>query len=838
MSVTPHPGSQPQPAVPPAGRVIRAEVGPNYGTYGNHGLSPYGQVGGQGLGSPPGFDLWGAMLRRKFVVLLLGLIGAAGGYLYYTKTPEVYRSALKLQITSQAPPRIVEGETVMVQNSNGRHQNLLTSQLVLRNAVDQFRESRKANGQPVEVNGLMADPASALGQLMGRFRVQPVDKSDETLILSLTGPNAQELPEILNEVVKAFTAVISEDNKAVGEEAISLIEKLLQQSMKEKEDAEEKYLTLIKQVGVEPTGSEKDVVNPHAANLSALMIDQKTTQEELRNVMDRLAMGAQALEAKDETLRRVLAIEARKHLGMNQEDRSVNSMEERKNDALLVELEKIQGRIEELREKSNLLILERDRMKTTSGHGAGHPVIRSYDDQIGYFRGESARLEEQLKRTREMLQQEEAAAGATDRKQLNWEQVQAQTEQEWIQIYLTSLERDRLRLTSKLQGIDESLKQVREAASKVAGDVVELKILQRQIDEKQEAVRLTLDRLSEINILSSNYSQTKVRKLDEAGVGYKIEPSLSKSLMMGILLGSMLGAGLALLIDRAEYIYRSPHEIFAQIGAPVLGRIPRVRLRGGSKKDSFANLITSHQTNSGFTESFRAARTSLFFATQAEEKKVLLCTSPSPGDGKSTTISNLALSMSQAGKRVLLIDADFRRPRLNQYLGLPMNPGVIDYLKGEVSLDGAMKQLEGESHLWIMTTGGRPTNPGELLANRAFGELIHAVRDKFDYILIDSPPVLPVADPCMIAEHVDGVLLVMRIRKGVKVTSQKAKESLDRVGAGIVGILVNGIDENPHYNEYGYYSYQYGGYGYAYGGSSRYYDKKYADYHDKLPSNG
>ncbi|MEM7785798.1 MAG: CpsD/CapB family tyrosine-protein kinase, partial [Planctomycetota bacterium] len=153
-----------------------------------------------------------------------------------------------------------------------------------------------------------------------------------------------------------------------------------------------------------------------------------------------------------------------------------------------------------------------------------------------------------------------------------------------------------------------------------------------------------------------------------------------------------------------------------------------------------------------------------------------------------------------------------------------------DVLSGDLSLRESIQPCQVQENLFLLTTGGRPKNPGELVTSEAFRELIEALRGRFDYVLIDSPPVLPVADPATIASFADGVFMVTRIRKGVKLTAQKAKETLDRVGANWLGVIVNGIDENPHYSEYGYqyggYSY-YGGYGYGYG--------RYYDYSERTP---
>jgi capsular exopolysaccharide synthesis family protein len=297
------------------------------------------------------------------------------------------------------------------------------------------------------------------------------------------------------------------------------------------------------------------------------------------------------------------------------------------------------------------------------------------------------------------------------------------------------------------------------------------------------------------------------------------------------MLGFLAGFGLAILVDQSELSFRSPHEIAEKLNIPVVGRIPRINVRKIKPVKGVPSLIVAHKPGSTASEAFRDVRTAMFFQANQDDLKTILFTSPSPGDGKSTTTANLAISIAQAGKKVILIDADFRRPRVHNYFDEDIKPGLLDVLTGEESLSDAIQKTPLQENLFLLTAGGRPKNPGELVTSAAFRDLIAVLREKFDYVLIDSPPVLPVSDPASIASVVDGVYMVTRIRKGVKVTSQRAKETLDRVGTRFLGIIINGIDENPHYSEYGY---QYGAYSYYGGRYGRYYEANYKEYRDKI----
>ncbi len=533
------------------------------------------------------------------------------------------------------------------------------------------------------------------------------------------------------------------------------------------------------------------------------MLEQRRDETTLQDILDRLAADSRAIESKDQNQIKVVAIEALKFMGMEYEQRLESSIKSEVGvgtQASIYELRDAETRVNLISDRYFMLLTERQRLgKVRVG---GHPQLQQLDDQLGFLKNELTRAEamrEQFRMAGIGTKAEIDEAKTLAENGPTWEEQKRETERQSIGLYVTQMEADAMRLNNAIERREVELASVRTSASKISGDVVELNILQKQIEEKRDSVRVILDRLSEINVLSSNYNMVKVRVLDSPGPGSKIAPSLPKSVGYGVLIASRIGAGLALLIDRADLAFRKPHEIFERLGAPVMGKIPRVRVAGKQSSGS-PNLISAHQSNSSFTESFRGIRTALFYAAGREDIRSILCTSPSPGDGKSTTACNLSLSMIQAGKRVLLVDADMRRPRVHQYFGEKIGPGLIDYLNGDSSLEEIVRPMTNEN-LFVITAGSRAKHPGEMVGHPKLAELLSEAREHYDFVIVDSPPVMPVADPCVLGSLVDGILLVVRIRKGVKVTSQKSRESLTRAGGKLVGVLVNGVDENPHYCE-------------------------------------
>jgi capsular exopolysaccharide synthesis family protein len=211
-------------------------------------------------------------------------------------------------------------------------------------------------------------------------------------------------------------------------------------------------------------------------------------------------------------------------------------------------------------------------------------------------------------------------------------------------------------------------------------------------------------------------------------------------------------------------------------------------------------------------EAFRGIRTVLIFRGGA--RQIVQVTSPSPGDGKSTLSANLAISCAQSGKRVLLIDADFRRPKVNELFGVSNDYGLSSVLEGTTELSQAIRTTQVKS-LWLLTSGPSPSNPCELLGLPRFAKLLGVLRGKLDFVIIDTPPVLAVTDPLVICNGVDRVLLVARLTRGSRRACRSALNAFDGLDANIFGIVINRAGTEKGYaNDY-YYQYGYQHYGYS-----------------------
>lgn len=215
-------------------------------------------------------------------------------------------------------------------------------------------------------------------------------------------------------------------------------------------------------------------------------------------------------------------------------------------------------------------------------------------------------------------------------------------------------------------------------------------------------------------------------------------------------------------------------------------------------------LIIKRDPKSISAEAFRTLRTNIQYASFDKEMKVILITSAGPSEGKSTVSSNLALSMTETGKSVLLIDCDLRKPSVHKKFAISNEVGITNFLLGEVTFEKATTLYE--NRLFIMTAGTIPPNPSEMLSSNKLKSFIKNVSKQFDCVIIDSPPVMAVTDAQILATVSDGVILVVSSGETEKVMALKAKESLMKVNANFLGAVLSKV-KPEHSKGYGYYAY-------------------------------
>ncbi|MDN5797012.1 MAG: polysaccharide biosynthesis tyrosine autokinase [Intrasporangium sp.] len=304
-------------------------------------------------------------------------------------------------------------------------------------------------------------------------------------------------------------------------------------------------------------------------------------------------------------------------------------------------------------------------------------------------------------------------------------------------------------------------------------------------------------------VQSGQPSPVKVTVVQDASVqSAPISPRPSRNLALGLVLGLLAGFGAALLRDLLDTRVKGQRE---------LAGITDKTIIGGIAYDTDAPehpLIVQVDPRSQRAEAFRVVRTNLQFIDVAKPPKSIVVTSSLPGEGKSTTAANLALSIAETSAKVCVVEGDLRRPRLLDYLGFEGSVGLTDVLIGRVEVDDVLQPF-GSSTLSVMGAGPIPPNPSELLGSENMAQLIGALEQRFDYVLIDAPPLLPVTDAAVLSTVVSGALVVVGAGIVAKDELRHALESLDAVNGQVLGLILNRVQAKDGGGAYGSYRYAY-----------------------------
>lgn len=301
-----------------------------------------------------------------------------------------------------------------------------------------------------------------------------------------------------------------------------------------------------------------------------------------------------------------------------------------------------------------------------------------------------------------------------------------------------------------------------------------------------------------------------------------VKPRVLQNTLLAAVLGGMVGLGVAFLIEYLDTSVHTPEQAEAATGSPLLGQIWDAPALSGISSDG--NRFFVEQARSPTAEAFRTLRANLYFSSVDQPLRRILVTSPLPEEGKTIVAVNLAAALALSGKRVILVDADLRKPAVGRYTGLERTPGLSEALfDAPERLASYLQPVEAVENLYVLPAGALPPNPNELLASRRMGELLDTLAGMADVLLLDSPPVLAVADALVLAERADGVLLVLEAGQTDRRAATAAAEQLRRTGCRLLGTVLNKVplpgQRGAYYHYKYYYYYRY--YDYYASGSER-----------------
>jgi len=375
----------------------------------------------------------------------------------------------------------------------------------------------------------------------------------------------------------------------------------------------------------------------------------------------------------------------------------------------------------------------------------------------------------------------------------------------------------------------------KEVANQLNSNAISYNQLKIELENKKSLLESLMRRESETGVSArlKGLRTSNVRVVDRAEPPlYPTSPKKKRNMLLALLIGMGGGIGLAFLFERLDDSIKTFEDVEKCTGFPALGIVPAFRSDGhekepadggapewgtgpeaagplderGSEKTGPPGLITFVSPNSNVSESYRSLRTALLLSSAEPKPRCLAVTSALPQEGKTLTLANLAVTLAQSGKKILIVDADLRKPRQHEVFKMRNINGLTNFLTGKME-KGSLIKLTEVPNLFLINAGPVPPNPLELLGSDKMTSLIATLREAFDYVLFDTPPILAVTDALDLGSKLDGVILVVWGEKTSREALKRTREKLDMIKARTLGVVLNNVTirRHDHYYRQGYY---------------------------------
>jgi len=743
-----------------------------------------------------GLDLFAIAWRGKWMTLCLVVIALGLGYLYFTKATPVYQSRAQILLIKKEANLPVAGteREVSYEDELSTHMILIRSPLIVAQAIEKHQlatlPSLRGEGNPLAaiIEGLEATRGG------GRDAPDP-----NVFELAYEGLNPEDCATVLNAIVESYQDYLGKTYQDFSAETLQLITKAKDELHKQLLEKEAAYRSFRQESPLLWKGEEG--ANMHEMRMAQIETARSQVLVENSQIKARIEAIETALKQGGNREALLLLIASDEESGSPRSARSLRTEFEQKIFTTLL-----------------------DEQMLLEDYGPDHPKVKA--------------IRKKMELMREHL-------GSIPLPEDDEDQPV-----DFLSVYVESLYQEVKVGEERLLELDKLFDRERESAKALSTFQVQEETARNEIMRTQQLFNGVVKRLEEMNLIQ-DYGGVNTQLISPPGIGARVKPKLPVVLGVAGVLGLFAGFGLSYLVEVADKSFRSPHDVQRQLGLPLVGHIPVIDTREREKTRAAkkaANvplsplLCTYHRPRSRQAEAYRAVRTSLYYSTHGAGHKVIQITSPNLGDGKTTLASNLAIAIANSGKRTLLLDADFRRPRVHKLFGLDNSAGLSTLIaeNGEIP-DASQETLI--DNLRAITCGPRPHNPADVLTSPRLKELLEVLKEKYDFVVVDSPPLLAVTDPSVIAPRVDAVLLVLRLTKHARGTALRATEMLGALGAPALGIVVNGVGKKHRgyggyyrYGGYRYGRYRYGGYGYGYGPGYGYYGGNGREgYYDEKP---
>lgn len=695
-----------------------------------------------------------AIRERIWLVLAIVIAALVGGGLYTLQQPKLFRATASLVIDTSTP-KVLTGVTDVVEMGTGgwwaNEAFYQTEYETIKSRAVAQRAAEKL-GLPT-VNEKTGEPIEPVDQVLGRYQVEP-DKKSQVVRLSVVDVDPGFAAELTNAVAESYRELNLERRVDATRDASTWLS-VQHQDLKRKLESSEDNLYAFMQAN--------NVLNA-------------SLESQLQEVHQRLsAFNSKLAEVQAERIRGELNAQA--------------LVEVRSNPALLDSLPEVRDAPVISALKTKLIELRTSRMELAARYQDAHPKMKAVDEQV-------ALIERNLEKE--------------------------------VDSVLLALERKQASLATTITGLKKAIDEERGREATLNKLSLDYGRLKREVETNSRLYELVTGRMKEAD-LTGALKLNNVRILDAAQVPeFPFKPNLRNNMVLALLLGLMLGVGLAIGLDALDNTVKSQADVEALLNAPFLGLLPVIDTatqrgvqRNNRNKDTTTvpaamrerDLFVLHNPKSQSAECARFIRTNLMFMSPDRPLKTMVLTSPSPQEGKTTTAVSLAVTMAQAGSRVLIVDTDMRRPRLHRVFGISNEAGLSSAIVGEAKLDDVIRGTDAPG-LDVLPCGPLPPNPAELLHTERFTEVLEELKRRYDRIIFDAPPVGAVTDPVILGTQLDGALLIVKCQKTTRDMARLGMRSLQDANVNVLGVVLNDVDfTSRRYGSY-YYQYyrKYGGY--------------------------
>ncbi len=691
-----------------------------------------------------------AVLRRGWKLLLLSvLVCVTCMTLYLVQARRVYQATCRLLVLQQGgrplnvasndPSRSVEAYDDYIPT----HSLLISSPLVVQPAIDAVGLENLPTLTKAEEDG-----TRAIDEAILNLRVTRPDRQAKILKVDYWAGSRLEAVTLLKAITESYRKTLEEMYQTKSNETIALIGKAKNDLSQELKDMEAKYLDYRRKapyvVGDE---SGRSLM---AERLERSSLGLKATEESGRRLRFQLELGKKLAHEGMEMWAVAHAI--------NQLGGDSTSLNSAINSGMA-----FSGTSDYVRQ----LIAEQQQL--AERFGADNTKAQAIQEQV-------ARIQERTRDARGRLGQAE------------------------VKDLLASIS-ESLKTVESLHR--EEIEEFNKEKSEAKRTEIEMLIgsnLNVQVERHRALFNTVLDQLKQAQFVSDVTSITSMPVEPPYALRKPTSPKIVAFLAAAILLGIMLGIGGVFVADRIDQRIHSVKELRSILGLPVLAQIGRVR-PGDLDGLEELGLLCHANPRSLLAEGYRSIRTNIDFLRRNRRIQVILITSPHSGDGKSTSASNFAISLAQTGRRVLLIDGDLRKPTQHRIHDLSNTLGMTDVLTDRSSYRDVVQKTAVPT-LDLITAGHHEPNPAELLTSARLNEFIESLRDSYDFVLVDSPPLLAVTDPAILSTVTDGVILIVRADKLRHKDAEATVERFESLGTSVLGMIVNATTQEK--SGYGY----------------------------------